>query len=130
MRTPGIAAVPERQLKCLTKRCSDRLNPPHLLGGGITTIADLGDFLRHLRLHRFALVHYSGDVLAKAVDAPTEGCSWRDNLERFAHINAQGAQENAFLMAQASELSLFDLNKAGDAGVVVAKVISESTCKG
>lgn len=89
---------------------------------------DLYSFLKHLRMHGFALVHYGGNVLAQAVDAPTAGRTWSDDLERFAASITEG-EEEARCLVQSIKASLFDLNKTGNAGVQVAKAISEAECK-
>lgn len=95
--------------------------------------------LSYLRLHGFALVYYGGDVLHQAVGAPTAGKSWYEDLMEAASGAARTpAQASARLpadaemavqLSEAIQASLFDLNAAGEAGVAIAKSISNGSCK-
>ncbi|GEM_PF-960115 len=82
-----------------------------------------------LRMHGFVMVRYGGDVLHRAVGAPTAGRTWREDLSKAVEALSEGNDEKADLLADAIARSLFDLNLVGAAGTPIAKAISDATCK-
>lgn len=92
-------------------------------------IAHLGDYLKLMRAHGFALVHYGGDALAAVAGTPTVGRTWHDALESCALAMAKDDAENATILVNVIKTTLFDLNKAGEAGIAVTKAICDTTCK-